>query len=151
MVKVQILANGEGLDLPSYATSGAAGMDLRAALLALPGRPAFLMIAPGEVELVPCGFAVAVPFGHELQVRARSSMGWRQIIVPNAPGTIDSDYRGEVAVFLLNLSPLPFKISRGDRIAQAILAPVAHCEWDPVLVLPPTQRGAGGFGSTGVK
>lgn len=132
------------LPLPAYATAGAAGMDLRACL------PEPLTLAPGARALVPTGFAVAVPEGWELQVRARSGLALRHgIVLPNGPGTVDSDYRGEVAVILANLGAEPFRVAHGDRIAQAVLAPVGRCHWAETATLPATARGAGGFGSTG--
>jgi dUTP pyrophosphatase len=132
------------LPLPAYATAGAAGMDLCACL------PAPVEIAPGGRALVPTGFRVAVPPGWELQVRPRSGLALRHgLTLPNAPGTIDADYRGEVLVILANLGSEPFIVRHGDRIAQAVLAPVARCAWQEVAGLDATGRGAGGFGSTG--
>jgi dUTP pyrophosphatase len=142
-LRVARVAGAEDLPLPSYATEGAAGLDLRAAV----ARE--LVLAPGERVLVPTGLRVAVPRGYEAQVRPRSGLALRHgILLPNAPGTIDSDYRGEVQVILWNAGPAPFAIARGDRIAQLVVAPVAR-----VLLeegeLDATSRGAGGFGSTG--
>jgi dUTP diphosphatase len=132
------------LPLPAYATAGAAGMDLRACLAGA------VEIAPGARALIPTGFRVAVPQGWEMQLRPRSGLALRHgISLPNAPGTIDSDYRGEVAVLLANLGAGPFRVVHGDRIAQAVLAPVARCAWAEVAALQPTERGDGGFGSTG--
>lgn len=141
-VLVQRLPHAEGLKLPAYATPGAAGMDLLAARA--------VEIAPGSRALVPTGLAIALPEGFEMQVRPRSGLALKHgITVLNAPGTVDSDYRGEVGVILLNTGAEPFAIARGERIAQAVFAPVTRAEWEEVVVLPETQRGAGGFGSTG--
>lgn len=143
-VGIEILPHGRGLDLPEYATDGAAGMDLRAAV------EGALVLAPGERALVPTGLRVAVPHGYEAQVRARS--GWvlsRGVIVPNGPGTIDSDYRGEVQVILANLGDEPVQIERGMRIAQLVFAPVIRATWNVVSDLDATERGSGGFGHTG--
>lgn len=143
-VPVEILAHAEGLDLPSYATAGAAGMDLRAAV----ASP--LTLRPGERILVPTGLRIAVPPGFEAQVRPRSGWALRQgVIVPNAPGTIDSDYRGEVMVILATIGTDPVEITRGARIAQLVFAPVARGAWAVVERLDETARGAGGFGHTG--
>jgi dUTP pyrophosphatase len=142
-LRVSRLPGAEDLPLPSYATPGAAGLDLRAAV------PAPLRVAPGERVLVPTGLRVAVPPGFEAQVRPRSGLALRHgILLPNAPGTIDSDYRGEVQVILWNAGTEPFAISRGDRIAQLVVAPVARVELEEGA-LDDTTRGAGGFGSTG--
>jgi dUTP pyrophosphatase len=142
-LRVSRLPGAEDLPLPSYATPGAAGLDLRAAV------PAPLRVAPGERVLVPTGLRVAVPPGFEAQVRPRSGLALRHgILLPNAPGTIDSDYRGEVQVILWNAGTEPFAISRGDRIAQLVVAPVARVELEEGA-LDDTARGAGGFGSTG--
>jgi dUTP pyrophosphatase len=131
-------------DLPSYRSRGAAGMDLHAAL------PAAVVIAPGEIGLVPCGFAIAIPPGYEGQVRPRSGLALRHgISMPNAPGTIDSDYRGEVQVPLINLGREPFTVAPNARIAQLVVAPIARCAVLEVDALDDTPRGAGGFGSTG--
>ncbi len=144
-VALEILSHGRGLDLPAYATSGAAGMDLRAAV----EEP--LVLEPGGRALVPTGLKIAVPPGYEAQVRARSGLALRHgILLPNAPGTIDADYRGEVGVILANLGDEPFRIQRGDRIAQLVLAPVARAAWRRVDHLEPTERGGGGFGHTGI-
>jgi dUTP pyrophosphatase len=141
---VTVLPHGEGLELPAYATSGAAGCDLRAAV----GEST--TIAPGERALVPTGIAIAVPEGYEGQVRMRSGLALKQgLILPNAPGTIDSDYRGEIRVIVANIGQEPVTISRGDRIAQLVLAPVARARLERVDSLPQSNRGPGGFGSTG--
>ncbi len=138
------LPHGVGLPLPAYATDGAAGMDLCAAVTAP------LTIPPGGRALVPTGLAIALPPGHELQVRPRSGLALRHgIVLPNSPGTIDEDYRGEIQVIVLNAGSAPFTVERGMRIAQAVLAPVLRAEWEEVAVLDATARAAGGFGSTG--
>ncbi len=130
--------------LPEYCTAGAAGMDVPAAVT----EPT--VIAPGEFRLVPCGFALALPPGFEAQIRPRSGLASRHgVTVLNAPGTIDSDYRGEVQVLLVNHGRDPFTIIRGLRVAQLVVAPVVGVEWEAVETLPPTVRGAGGFGHTG--
>jgi dUTP pyrophosphatase len=144
-VAVRRLPHGAGLPLPSYATEGAAGADVVAAV----GDE--LVLAPGGRVAVPTGLAVAVPAGFELQVRPRSGLALRNgITVGNAPGTIDSDYRGEVMVILVNLGAEPFVVRRGDRIAQLVLAPVTRAAYAEAAKLPGSGRGAGGFGSTGV-
>lgn len=141
-VRVKRLPHGEGLDLPRYATEGAAGMDVLAA--------EDVTLAPGARHAVATGLAVAIPPGYEIQVRPRSGLALKHgISVPNTPGTIDSDYRGELKVILINHGSEPFPIHRGDRVAQLVLAPVTLAEWDEVAELDETSRGAGGFGSTG--
>lgn len=143
-VRVERLAHGEGLALPGYATEGAAGMDALAAV------EAPLTLAPGARAAVPTGLRMAVPPGYELQVRPRSGLALNQgVTVANAPGTVDSDYRGEVKVILVNLGEAPFVIERGARIAQFVLAPVTRAQWDEAGPLDDTARGSGGFGSTG--
>ena len=143
-VRVQVLSHGEGLPLPRYQTSGSAGADLVAAL----NGPIHLQ--PGERTLVPCGIAVALPQGWEMQVRPRSGMAVKHgVTVLNAPGTVDADYRGEIFVPLINLGQDVFTIERGDRIAQAILAPVVQFDWQPSESLDETERSSGGFGHTG--
>jgi dUTP pyrophosphatase len=145
-VHVQVLPHGEGLELPAYATAGAAGCDLRAALSAA------LVVAPGGRTLVPTGIAIAVPEGFEGQVRVRSGLALgKGLILPNAPGTIDSDYRGEVCVLVANIGADPVEISRGDRIAQLVISPVARADFERVPELSRTARSGGGFGSTGAK
>ena len=140
------LPHGEDLALPAYQTAGAAGMDLLAAVAA----DAPLTLGPGERVLVPTGLAFAVPLGFEMQVRPRSGLAHKHgITVLNTPGTIDSDYRGEVKVMVVNLGSEPFAIRRGERIAQAVIAPVARAAVREVASLDETARGAGGFGSTG--
>ena len=145
-IPVVSLPHSAGLQLPAYATSGAAGMDLQAAI------DAPLAIAPGERALVPTGLQIAVPAGFEAQVRPRSGLALKHgVTCLNTPGTIDSDYRGEVKVLLANLGREPFAIERGMRIAQLVIAPVARAEWLPVATLDETIRGGGGFGSTGTR
>ena len=140
------LPHGEGLDLPAYETAGAAGMDLRAGVPA--DRP--LMLNPGKRALVPTGFIFEVPAGYEAQIRPRSGLAFKHgITCLNTPGTIDSDYRGEVKVILVNLGQEPFAIRRGERIAQLVPAPVLRATLDEVMTLDETTRGSGGFGSTG--
>jgi len=130
--------------LPLYMSGGSAGMDMHAAV------ESDLMLIPGVAVAVPTGFAIAVPPGYEAQVRSRSGLALKHnIIIPNAPGTIDSDYRGEVKILMLNVGNEPFTIHRGDRIAQLVISPVVRADWKLVDELPGTERGAGGFGSTG--
>jgi dUTP pyrophosphatase len=133
------------LQLPSYESAGAAGMDVRAAVRVE------LVIEPGAIALVPTGFAVSLPTGYELQVRPRSGLAVKYgLTLVNSPGTIDSDYRGEVKIALINLGRNPFIVHRGDRIAQLVLAPVTRAKLDEVATLDPTARAAGGFGHSGV-
>jgi dUTP pyrophosphatase len=135
---------GEGLPLPTLATPGAAGADLRAAV------EVECVIEPGARMLVPTGFAIALPPGYEAQVRPRSGLALDHgITIPNAPGTIDCDYRGEIKVILHNQGQAPFRVSRGDRIAQLVVAPVVRVAYHEVDALDATERGAGGFGHTG--
>lgn len=141
-VEVKRLPHGEGLPLPAYATNGAAGMDIVAA--------EDVSIAPGARHAVATGLAVAIPQGFEIQVRPRSGLALKHgITVPNTPGTIDSDYRGELKVIMINHGDSEFAIVRGDRVAQLVLAPVTQGAWIEVEELDATDRGAGGFGSTG--
>jgi dUTP pyrophosphatase len=145
-VAIQRLANAGDLPLPAYETAGAAGMDLRAA--APEHEP--IVLAPGARAAIPTGFAFALPVGYEAQVRPRSGLALKNgISQPNAPGTIDCDYRGEVKVILINHGQEDFVIRRGDRIAQLVIAPVTRAAWVEVDSLDETVRGAGGFGSTG--
>ena len=147
-VQVQKLAHGEDLPLPSYQTAHAAGMDLVAALPA--DKP--LSLAPGDRALIPTAIAIAMPEGYEAQVRPRSGLAIKQgITVLNAPGTIDADYRGEIQVPLINHGREPVVIERGMRIAQMVIAPVSRAELREVDALSATERGVGGFGSTGTK
>lgn len=141
------LGHAQGLPLPSYQTASAAGLDLVAAI----GRNARLVLEPGGRDLVPTGFAMQLPEGYEAQIRPRSGLALKYgVTVLNAPGTIDSDYRGEICVILVNHGSEPFEIARGDRIAQMIVAPVMHVQPVEAAELDATLRGAGGFGSTGV-
>jgi dUTP pyrophosphatase len=143
-IRIARLPHGEGLPLPSYATPGAAGMDVVAA--------EDLDLMPGQRHAVASGFKVAIPHGYEIQVRPRSGLAFKHgISVPNTPGTIDSDYRGELKILLINHGDEPFAIRRGDRIAQLVPAAVTLAAFDEVNELCDTERGAGGFGSTGVK
>ncbi len=143
-IRVVRLPHAEGLPLPAYATAGAAGMDLLAAV----GETVHL--PPGGRALVPTGLRIALPPGYELQVRPRSGLALNHgIVLPNSPGTIDEDYRGELQVIVMNAGSAPFAIARGTRIAQAVVAPVVRVVWDVVAELPATARGSGGFGSTG--
>jgi dUTP pyrophosphatase len=144
-VPIRQLPHAADLPLPAYATQDAAGFDLLAAVT----DP--VTLKPGERRLIPTGLSIAVPPGFEAQVRPRSGLALKQgITVLNAPGTVDADYRGEVGVILINHGDAPFTINRGERIAQMIVAAYSRVEWVPVQELPETQRGAGGFGSTGV-
>jgi len=141
-VRIRRLPHGEGLALPSYATPGAAGMDV----LAAEG----VTLPPGARHAVATGFALAIPPGYEIQVRPRSGLALKHgITLANTPGTIDADYRGELKVILVNLGEEDFAVARGDRIAQLVLAPVTLARWEEVAELDATERGAGGFGSTG--
>jgi dUTP pyrophosphatase len=145
-IAVRRLPHAEGLPLPAYETPGSAGMDLRAAVRE--DQP--LVLKPGARLLAPTGLAMAIPQGYEVQVRPRSGLAAKAgITCLNTPGTIDSDYRGEVKVILINLGAEDFTIRRGDRIAQMVVAPVAQAGWIEVDDLDETARGAGGFGSTG--
>lgn len=144
-VRIQRLASARDLPLPSPGSPGSAGLDLRAAVAE------DLVLPPGGRALVPTGLILEIPPGWEGQVRPRSGLALRHGIgVVNAPGTIDSDYRGEVGVILINLGDQPFRLQRGDRIAQLVLAPVERVEWEEADSLEDSQRGPGGFGSTGV-
>ena len=145
-IRIQRLGHGEGLPLPAYETPGAAGMDVRAAV---PDQDP-VTIRPGARALVPTGLKIAVPEGYEAQVRPRSGLAIRQgITCLNTPGTVDSDYRGEVKVILINLGEEDAVIRRGDRIAQLVICPVVQASWVESEALDETTRGAGGFGSTG--
>ena len=142
-VPLKVLAQAQGLSLPSYATPGSAGVDLMIA--------EDLTLAPGARALAPTGLALALPQGYEGQVRPRSGLAVKQgLTVLNAPGTIDSDYRGEIKVPLINLGQEPVVLPRGSRIAQLIIAPVVQVQFTQVETLDETDRGAEGFGSTGV-
>ena len=145
--KLMQLPHGKDLPMPSYETAEAAGMDLCAAV----PEDAPLILKPGARELVPTGFAMAIPPGFEAQIRPRSGLALKHGIgLVNAPGTVDSDYRGEIKIILINLGHEDLEISRGMRIAQMIVAPVLQVAIEPVESLDDTARGAGGFGSTGV-
>jgi dUTP pyrophosphatase len=145
---IQRLPNGDGLPLPSYQSAAAAGLDLMAAV----PEASPLTLAPGARALVPCGIAIALPRGFEGQVRPRSGLAVRHgVTVLNAPGTIDADYRGEVMALLVNLGTEPFAVTRGMRIAQLVVAPVARAVVVEVAELDGTARGSGGFGSTGTQ
>ena len=141
-VELKRLPHGEGLPLPAYATAGAAGMDVVSA--------EDVTLEPGARHPVATGLSMAIPHGYEIQVRPRSGLAFKHgITVPNTPGTIDSDYRGELKVLLINHGTEAFPIARGDRVAQLVLAPVVQASWQEVDELDATERGAGGFGSTG--
>ena len=145
-IDVHQLPHGEGLALPAYQTAHAAGLDLLAALPA----DAPLVLAPGKHAMVPTGLTIALPEGYEAQVRPRSGLAAKHgVTVLNAPGTIDADYRGEIAVLLINHGSEPFTIRRGERIAQMVIAAVVRADFVSVAALSSTDRGGGGFGSTG--
>jgi len=145
-VEFQRLPHGEGLPPPAYQTTDAAGLDLMAAVPE--NEP--LTLAPGKYAMVPTGLAIALPPGHEAQVRPRSGLAAKHgVTVLNSPGTIDADYRGEIRVILINHGDTAFVIRRGERIAQMVIAPVVQAALVPTVALPETGRGAGGFGSTG--
>ena len=144
-LKIRRLPTSEGLPLPAYQTAGAAGMDLHAAVAD------DLMVEPGGIVLVPTGLEVAIPDGFEGQVRPRSGLAVKHgISLPNTPATIDSDYRGEIRVPIINLGREPFRVTRGMRIAQFVVAPVVRVAWEEVADLPSTVRAGGGFGHSGV-
>ena len=145
-IEIKRLEHGEGLALPAYETPEAAGMDLRAAL----GADETLTLKPGQRAMVPTGLSMAMPMGYEAQIRPRSGLAAKNgVSVLNTPGTIDSDYRGELKIILINLGDENFTITRDMRIAQMIIAPVVQAQLIETDVLSETQRGAGGFGSTG--
>jgi dUTP pyrophosphatase len=148
MVKLEVLQlpNGAGLALPAYQSALAAGLDLLAAV----PEDAPIVLAPGKYALVPTGLSIALPPGYEAQVRPRSGLAAKHgVTVLNAPGTVDADYRGEIGVPLINHGEVPFTIRRGERIAQMVIASVVQAELVPVTTLSATERGSGGFGSTG--
>jgi dUTP pyrophosphatase len=148
MVKVDIrqLPHGEGLALPAYQSAHAAGLDLLAAV----PEDAPLILAPGQRALVPTALTIALPSGYEAQVRPRSGLAAKHgVTVLNAPGTVDADYRGEIGVLLINHGDAPFPIRRGERIAQLVIASVVQADLVPAASLSTTERGSGGFGSTG--
>ena len=141
-VQIKRLPHGHGLELPAYATQGAAGMDVLSA--------ESVTLKPGQRHAVATGLAMAIPQGYEIQVRPRSGLALKHgITVPNTPGTIDSDYRGELKIILINHGADDFAIARGDRVAQLVLAPVTQAAFEEVDELDETTRGEGGFGSTG--
>ena len=143
-VKIRRLSSSHGLPLPTYMSASAAGMDLHAAV------GVDIVLAPGQIALVPTGLEVAIPDGYEGQVRPRSGLAVKHgISLPNTPATIDADYRGEIRVPLINLGPEPFLVTRGMRIAQLIVAPVMRVAWDEVAELPQTARAGQGFGHSG--
>jgi dUTP pyrophosphatase len=145
-VRIHRLPHAGDLPLPAYASEGAAGLDVRAAL------DSAIEIAPGAIVPIPTGWIFELPAGFEMQIRPRSGLASRHgVTLPNSPATIDSDYRGEVIVALVNHGPKPFRVERGMRIAQMVLARVPTVVWDEVGELTPTARGAGGFGHTGVE
>ncbi len=147
-VRLMRLPHSEGLPLPAYETEQAAGMDLRAAL----PEDEPITLAPGQRAAIPTGLAMALPPGFEAQVRPRSGLAFKfGLSMVNAPGTIDADYRGEVKVLLINHGQEPFVVRRGERIAQLVIAPVIQAGWQEVSSLDETERGAGGFGHTGVR
>ena len=144
-VKVKRLKHAEGLALPSYATPHSVGMDLLAAI------DEELTVKPLQRVLIPTGIAVEIPDGYEIQIRPRSGLAVKHgITVLNTPGTIDPDYRGEIKVILINLGEKDFKVKRGDRIAQMVLCPIVRFEWEEAQELSDSERGQGGFGSTGL-
>jgi dUTP pyrophosphatase len=143
-IQVRRLPHNQDLALPAYETEHASGMDLRAAVAET------VTLEPRQRAMIPTGLAMAIPAGYEVQIRPRSGLAAKHgITCLNTPGTIDADYRGEVQVILINMGDAPFTITRGDRIAQMIVAPVTQGEWEEVTELDTTARGTGGFGSTG--
>lgn len=144
VVPLKVLPNGRGIGLPAYATQQSAGMDLSAAV----EEP--VVIHPGQTVLIPTGIQIAVPPGFEAQIRPRSGLALNNfLLMPNSPGTVDADFRGEIQIILLNLGSKPFTVNRGMRIAQMIIAPAVRAHLKVVKELPPTARGEGGFGHTG--
>jgi len=144
-ILIKRMPGNEDIPLPAYESPGAAGMDVRAAVQSV------IRLEPGHVALIPAGFAIAVPTGYEAQLRPRSGLAARHgITIINSPGTVDSDYRGEVTVALINLGTNTFDITRGLRVAQMVIAPVVRAGWQEAESLQPTSRGAGGFGHTGI-
>jgi dUTP pyrophosphatase len=145
-VEIRQLPHGEGLPLPAYQSAHAAGLDLLAAV----PEAAPMTIVPGKYALVPTGLCIALPSGYEAQIRPRSGLALKHgVTVLNAPGTVDADYRGEVSVLLINHGDAPFKVRRGERIAQMVIAPVVQVELVAAVSLSATDRGSGGYGSTG--
>lgn len=146
-LQLKILENGYGLPIPKYESEGAAGLDLLAAI----SKSKNIIILPGKAEMVPTGIAIALPKGFEAQIRPRSGLAAKNgITILNSPGTIDSDYRGEISAMLINHSKVNFEIERGMRIAQMVIAPVVQFNLIKAETLDETKRGAGGFGSTGI-
>ena len=146
-LQLKILENGYGLTIPKYESEGAAGLDLLAAI----SESKNIIILPGKAEMVPTGIAIALPKGFEAQIRPRSGLAAKNgITILNSPGTIDSDYRGEISAMLINHSKVNFEIERGMRIAQMVIAPVVQFNLIKTETLDETKRGAGGFGSTGI-
>lgn len=146
-VPIKILENGQGLPIPSYATEQSAGVDLAAAI----GQD--ICLVPGERVVIPCGIAIALPPNNEAQIRSRSGLSAKQgLVVLNAPGTIDADYRGEIKAVMINMGQENVTITRGMRIAQMVIAPISHVTWEESQDLSETEttRGSGGFGSTGI-
>ena len=147
-LQLKILENGCGLPIPKYESEGAAGLDLLAAI----SESKNIIILPGKAEMVPTGIAIALPKGFEAQIRPRSGLAAKNgITILNSPGTIDSDYRGEISAMLINHSKVNFEIERGMRIAQMVIAPVVQFNLIKTETLDDTKRGAGGFGSTGIR
>lgn len=145
-IDVRQLPHGEGLALPTYQSALAAGLDLLAAV----PEAAPVILAPGKYALIPTGLTIALPPGYEAQLRPRSGLAARHgVTVLNAPGTVDADYRGEIGVLLINHGDAPFPVRRGERIAQMVIAPLTRAELLPAASLSATDRGGGGFGSTG--
>ena len=145
-IEIRQLPHGAGLALPSYQSALAAGLDLFAAV----PENAPIILAPGKYALIPTGLAIALPEGHEAQIRPRSGLAAKHgVTVLNAPGTVDADYRGEIGVLLINHGGVPFVVRRGERIAQMVIAAVVRADLSPVASLSTTDRGDGGFGSTG--
>ena len=145
MIKIPVIYSGKG-ELPTYATAASAGMDLRAAI------EESISLAPMERKIIPTGMSIALPEGHEAQVRPRSGLALKHgITVLNSPGTIDADYRGEIGVILINLSNEVFTVAPEDRIAQLVIAQYTQIVWEPTQTLEESERGSGGFGSTGKK
>jgi dUTP pyrophosphatase len=143
-IKIKRLPHNPELPLPGYETEGASGMDVRAAI------EAPVVLNPGDVKLIPAGFSISIPRGYEAQVRPRSGLALRYGIgMVNSPGTIDSDYRGEVSIIMINWGKSPFTINRGDRIAQMVICEVSRAEFTSVESLDDTGRGEGGFGHSG--
>lgn len=143
-ISIKILPHGRGLDLPEYATQGSAGVDLRAAI------EGNLVLQAGERKLIETGIAIALPPGYEAQIRPRSGLAIKMgISLVNSPGTIDSDYRGEIKVILINLGQEPVEFQRGDRIAQMVIAQYVHAQFEELQELDETQRADGGFGHSG--